>query len=246
MANSCDVKFNTINKFRELKLIEESGMKIISSSANFNETNKYYSQLAKDTYQIENQDLLFYLKKEEKKKISAYPIPYYRVEDIEIVFTAIPNEIFFESLQRRFYEEKEVEDLVNLQYNYLLKNDMLPKVKLPKFIKESKVKDPELVQLNNDIEEQKAQSLISSNSSLIDFASNIIKSLKVKNIDPEGAAINAYYKHVINSYENQSMEGFTRLLLEDLVKIKKQESKSINNITNIKTDTSFPDIDLEC
>lgn len=246
MANSCDVRLNTINKFRELKLIDESGMKVISSSAKFNESNLYYSQLAKEKYQIENQDLLFYLRKDEKKKISNYPMPYYRVEDKEIVFTAIPNELFFEALQRRFFETKEIEDLIDLQYESLSKRDNLSKTQLPKFVKEPETKDPELVQLNIDIERQKVQNIISSNPSLKNLASNLIQELKVKNIDPEGAAIDAYYRHVINSYENQSMEGFTKLLLEDLIKVKKEESKSVNNITNIKTNTSFPDIDLEC
>jgi hypothetical protein len=248
MAASCNVRTNTINKFRELKLLDENSMRI-TSRTEFNYYNQYYSNLAKETYNIDMNELLFYIEKEEKQKSSIQPLPYYRTADMEIIHRAITNENFFEVLQNRFYDQKSLDELVDIEYKKSLNQGILYTGPFNKIELEKINDDPEISQVNEDKEKRRITEVLSKNKNITSSFLNIMSSLGEKNISTDYIELmvtDLYYQYIRNFPEDQSSENFNKFVIKNIMEKKKEKSKSLKNTNNIKSNTSFPDINLEC
>jgi hypothetical protein len=248
MPASCNVKINTINKFRDLKLLSENSMKIISPKE-FDFYNQKYSDLAKKEYDINTNELLFYVEKEEKQKSYIERLPYYRLPDTEIMRLAFPNENFFEVLQARFYDKKNLEELIDIEYKKSLKDGILYTGPFNKVQLEKINDDPEISQVNEEKEKNRIKDILSNNKQITKSFLDTMYNLGEKNVyTPQNEMMIAdmYYEYVRNFPQEQSTENFNKFVIGKIIEMKKQKSKSVKNTDIIKTNTSFPDINLEC
>lgn len=248
MAASCNVRTNTINKFRDLKLLRENSMKIISPKE-FDFYNQKYSDLAKEKYNINTNELLFYVEKEEKQKSYIERLPYYRLPDTEIIRLAVPNENFFEVLQARFYDKKNLEELIDIEYKKSLKDGILYTGPFNKVQLEKINDDPEISQVNEEKEKNRIKDILSNNKQITKSFLNIMYNLGETNVyTPQNEMMIAdiYYEYVRNFPQEQSTENLNKFVIGKIMEMKKQKSKSVKNTDIIKTNTSFPDINLEC
>jgi hypothetical protein len=249
MAASCNVRTNTINKFRELKLLYENSMRI-TSPTEFDYHNQYYSNLAKDIYNINMNELMFYIEKQERQKFYIQPLPFYKIDDTEIINMAIPNERFFEVLQERFYDKKNLDELVNIEYTKSLKENILYTGPFNKVELEKYTNNPELLVINEEKDKEKVNQILLKNKKITDSFLKIMYNLGQKNVfftkANEQMILDSYYDYVLNFPDNQNTEDFNKFVIKKIIQKRKEESKALKNINNIKTNTSFPDINLEC
>jgi len=248
MAASCNVRTNTINKFRELKLLYENSMRI-TSRTEFNYYNQYYTGLAKETYNIDMNELMFYIESEEKQKSSIQPLPYYRVADMEMIHRAIVNENFFDILQERFYDQKNIDELVDIEYSKSLRDKLAYTGPFNKIELEKLTDDPDISELNEEKEKKRITEVLSKNKNIVKSFFSVMTSLGERGIPIEDAELyirDLYYEYVRNFPENQSSESFNKFVIKDIIERRKRNSKSLKVTNSVKTNTSFPDINLEC
>lgn len=248
MAASCNVRTNTINKFRELKLLYENSMRI-TSRTEFNYYNQYYTGLAKETYNIDMNELMFYIETEEKQKNSIVPLPYYRVADMEMIHRAIVNENFFDVLQERFYDQKNIDELVDIEYSKSLRDKLAYTGPFNKIELEKLTDDPDISELNEEKEKKRITDVLLKNKEIVRSFSSTISSvgdIGIPTGDVQLYIRDLYYEYVRNFPENQSSESFNKFVIKDIIERRKRNLKSLKVTNTVKTNTSFPDINLEC
>jgi hypothetical protein len=247
MAASCDVKINTINEFARLGAIDPNTMQI-KSKVVFDTNNIYYSNKAKEKYNINTDELMFFERTNERDKRYNEPLPYYRIPDKELFYTAVPNEQFFQVLQRRFYEENDMDDLVEIEYKSI--GSFLYKGSFPQFTREEITDNPEIIARNFDKEMKRVNEIFSSNKGFNMALSNTItklgKDYPLVSKESRDYLREKYYMYVKNSYENQTSEGFNKFLIREVLLERKEQSKESKDLKSINTITGFPDIKLEC